>query len=62
MGRSVDSLVSTLGLPVSEVLAQIARLETDGVVVQSGGIVLRAHGPAEGTGVIRAVTRESEER
>ncbi len=44
VGRSVDSLVSTLEMPVSEVLAQIARLETDGLVVQSGGIVHRRKG------------------
>jgi DNA processing protein len=41
VGRSVDSLATTLGLAVSDVLAQLARLETAGVVVRSGGLVMR---------------------
>jgi DNA processing protein len=62
VGRSIDALVSTLNLPVSDVLAQIVRLEADGVVVQSGGIVLRRMTPTAGTGIVPAGGRTSEER
>lgn len=40
-GQTVDALATNLGLPVSDVLAQLARLETSGVVVRSGGLVMR---------------------
>ena len=62
VGRTVDSLAGTLALPVSEVLARVARLETRGVVVQSGGIVSRRGGPCAGVGEGRTRREESEER
>jgi DNA processing protein len=40
VGRTVDSLASTLGLSVSELLADIARLETSGLVAREGGMVV----------------------
>jgi DNA processing protein len=46
LGRTADSLADTLALPVSEVLAHIARLETRGVVVQCGGVVSRCREPS----------------
>ena len=40
LGCSVDALAAALGLPVSDVLAQVARLETSGLVVRSGAMVV----------------------
>jgi DNA processing protein len=41
VGRSVDALADALGLAVCDVLAEVSRLETRGVVVRSGGMVMR---------------------
>ena len=40
LGSSIDALASALGLPVSEVLARVTRLETNGLVVRSGAMVV----------------------
>ncbi len=39
IGRTVDSLAEELGIPIGDVLARVARLETSGAVVRSGGVV-----------------------
>lgn len=62
VGRTVDSLAGTLALPVSEVLAHVVRLETRGIVVQSGGVVSRRRGPSPAIGMDRTRAGESEER
>ena len=62
LGLTVDSLVSALDLPVSEVLAQIARLENDGLVSQSGGVVLPRRVPNRRSGTAEGGTLKSGER
>ena len=47
LGCSVDALASELGLPVSEVLARVARLEANGMVVRSGAMVVPRPKPSE---------------
>lgn len=49
VGRSVDWLAATLGLAVSEVLAQIARWEAAGAVARTGALVTRRSVPAVGS-------------
>ena len=49
-GRSVDWLATHLGMPVPEVLARLARLETQGLVSRSGGQVIRSGVPLERAG------------
>ncbi len=44
VGRSVDWLATALVLPVSDVLARVSRLEAEGRVVRSGGMVMRLAG------------------
>ena len=44
VGRSIDWLSTTLDLPVSDVLARLARLEARGLVVHTGGLVTRCGG------------------
>lgn len=41
VGRSIDWLAATLSLPVSDLLGRLARLETRGLVIRSGGLVRR---------------------
>jgi DNA-binding Lrp family transcriptional regulator len=41
VSRSVDWLAAALHLTVPDVLARLARLETRGLVVRSGGLVMR---------------------
>ena len=47
VGRTVDWLATNLGLAVSDLLARLARLETSGVVVRSGGLVMRRGGSSD---------------
>jgi DNA processing protein len=42
VGRSVDWLTATLSVPVSDLLGRLARLETRGLIIRSGGVVMRA--------------------
>lgn len=62
VGRTVDSLAATLGLAVSDVLARVARLETSGAVVRSGGLVMRRGRPSDLVVEHRAPTADHDER
>jgi DNA processing protein len=53
LGCSVDSLACALGLPVSDVLARVARLETSGRVVRSGAMVVPLIESSTATGGLR---------